>query len=111
MQKSTVGGAILSVVNFVKMLKDGFSWLNEILMVIGVALTTVGAILLGVATLPAVIAGAVVAAVATNVCSYAFTTWVPTILVSKGISLSSSLLTSSLMMLGAPFGCLIGQNN
>lgn len=33
----------------------------------------------------------VVAAVATNVCSYAFTTWVPTILVSKGISLSSSL--------------------
>lgn len=50
----------------------------------------------------------VVAAVATNVCSYAFTTWVPTILVSKGISLSSSLLTSSLMMLGAPFGCLIG---
>lgn len=64
---STVGGAILSVVNFVKMLKDGFSWLNEILMVIGVALTTVGAILLGVAALPAVIAGAVVAAVATIV--------------------------------------------
>lgn len=64
---STVGGAILSVVNFVKMLKDGFSWLNEILMVIGVALTTVGAILLGVAALPAVIVGAVTAAVATIV--------------------------------------------
>lgn len=64
---STVGGAILSVVNFVKMLKDGFSWLNEILMVVGIALTTVGAILLGVAALPAVIAGAVVAAVATIV--------------------------------------------
>lgn len=64
---STVAGAVLSVVNFVKMLKDGFSWLNEILMVIGVALTTVGAILLGVAALPAVIVGAVVAAVATIV--------------------------------------------
>lgn len=49
----------------------------------------------------------VVAAVAANVCSYTFTTWVPTILVSKGISLSSSLLTSSLMMFGAPFGCLM----
>lgn len=64
---STIAGTILSIVNFVKMLKDGFSWVNEILMVIGVALTTIGAILAGVAALPAVIVGAIVAAVATIV--------------------------------------------
>ena len=42
-------------------------------------------------------------------CSYAFTSWVPTILVKRGINLSSSLLTSTVMMLGAPVGCLIGS--
>lgn len=52
---------------------------------------------------------AVVAVAATNVCSYAFTSWVPTILVKRGINLSSSLLTSTAMMLGAPVGCLIGS--
>lgn len=64
---STIAGTILSIVNFVKMLKDGFSWVNEILMVIGVALATIGAILAGVAALPAVIVGAIAAAVATIV--------------------------------------------
>lgn len=64
---STIAGTILSIVNFVKMLKDGFSWVNELLMVIGVALATIGAILAGVAALPAVIVGAIVAAVATIV--------------------------------------------
>lgn len=52
---------------------------------------------------------AVVAVAATNVCSYAFTSWVPTILVKRGINLSSSLLTSTVMMLGALVGCLIGS--
>ena len=52
---------------------------------------------------------AVVAVAATNVCSYAFTSWVPTILIKRGINLSSSLLTSTVMMLGAPVGCLIGS--
>lgn len=64
---STIAGTILSIVNFVKMLKDGFSWVNELLMVIGVALATIGAILAGVAALPAVIVGAIVAAVSTIV--------------------------------------------
>lgn len=64
---SAIAGTILSIVNFVKMLKDGFSWVNEILIVIGVALATIGAILAGVAALPAVIVGAIVAAVATIV--------------------------------------------
>lgn len=62
---SAIAGTILSIVNFVKMLKDGFSWVNELLMVIGIALATIGAILAGVAALPAVIVGAIVAAVAT----------------------------------------------
>ncbi|WP_240542007.1 MFS transporter [Bifidobacterium sp. CP2] len=52
---------------------------------------------------------AIVAVGATNVCSYAFTSWVPTILVKRDINLSSSLITSTLMMLGAPVGCLIGS--
>ncbi|MBT1164493.1 MFS transporter [Bifidobacterium felsineum] len=52
---------------------------------------------------------AIVAVSATNVCSYAFTSWVPTILVKRGINLSSSLTTSTMMMLGAPVGCLIGS--
>ncbi|HCH22466.1 MAG TPA: MFS transporter [Bifidobacterium sp.] len=52
---------------------------------------------------------AIVAVAATNVCSYAFTSWVPTILVKRGIDLSSSLWTSTLMMCGAPVGCLIGS--
>lgn len=64
---STIAGTILSIVNFVKMLKDGFSWVNELLMVIGVALATIGAILAGVAALPAVIVGTIVAAVSTIV--------------------------------------------
>lgn len=64
---SAIAGTILSIVNFVKMLKDGFSWVNEILMVIGVALATIGAILAGAAALPAVIVGAIVAAVSTIV--------------------------------------------
>lgn len=64
---SAIAGTILSIVNFVKMLKDGFSWVNELLMVIGVALATIGAILAGVAALPAVIVGTIVAAVATIV--------------------------------------------
>ena len=52
---------------------------------------------------------ATVAVSATNVCSYAFTSWVPTILLKRGINLSGSLWISTLMMLGAPLGCLIGS--
>lgn len=52
---------------------------------------------------------AIVAVSATNVCSYAFTSWVPTILLKRGINLSSSLFTSTLMMVGAPVGCLVGS--
>lgn len=64
---STVGGAILAVTNFVKMMKDGFSWLNEILMIVGTALAAVGAVILGVAAAPAALVAAIVAAVGTIV--------------------------------------------
>ena len=62
---SLIGGGILSVVNFVKMLMDGFSWLNEILMVIGTALAAVGAVLLGAEAAVAAIVAGIVAGIST----------------------------------------------
>lgn len=64
---SIVGGAIMAVVNFFDMLKEGFSWLNEILMVIGIALAAVGAVILGAHALIAAVIAAIVAAVATAI--------------------------------------------
>ena len=51
----------------VDMFKKGFSVVKEIIMVVGIALATLGAILLGVAAFPAVVVGAIVAALATVV--------------------------------------------
>lgn len=64
---STISGVVLAVTNFVKMLKDGFSWFNEILMVLGTALAAVGAVILGVSAPIAAVVAAVVAAVGTIV--------------------------------------------
>lgn len=64
---SVVTGAIIALVSWVSMLIDGFSWLKEILMVVGIALAVVGAIILGASVWPAIIVGAVVAVVATLV--------------------------------------------
>ena len=64
---AVVGGGVLALVNFATMLQDGFSWVNEILMLIGITLGVVGAIFLGIAATPAIIAGAIIAAVATIV--------------------------------------------
>lgn len=58
-------GAFTAISNFVTMLKNGFSWLNEALMLVGVAITAVGAVILGVAAAPAAIIAGIVAAVAT----------------------------------------------
>jgi MFS transporter, putative metabolite:H+ symporter len=49
-----------------------------------------------------------VAASATIICQYTFTTWVPTLLGRRGIGISGSLGLSTLMMVGAPLGCLLG---
>lgn len=64
---SSVGGALLAVVNFVSMLKDGFSWLKEALMVLGVAITAIGAVILGVPASIAAAVAAITAGVATAV--------------------------------------------
>lgn len=51
-----VGGAIIAFKSFRDMLENGFSWLNEALMSIGIAITAISAILLGA---PAVVVGVV----------------------------------------------------
>ena len=63
---SIVSGAVIAITNFFSMLKTGFSWVKEALMLVGTALAAVGAVILGApATIAAVIA-AIVAAVATS---------------------------------------------
>lgn len=54
-------GAFTAISNFVTMLKNGFSWLNEALMLVGVTITAVGAVILGVAAAPAAITAGIVA--------------------------------------------------
>lgn len=66
---SVVTGAFTAIYNFVQMLKNGFNWLNEALMVVGVAITTIGVIILapieGIGIAIAALVGAIVASVAT----------------------------------------------
>ena len=62
---SVISGAVTAVVNFFAMWQDGFSWLNEALMILGTAITAIGAVILGIGAAPAAIVAAVVAAVAT----------------------------------------------
>jgi len=62
-----IGGAVIAVTNFVGMLKNGFSWAKEALMLLGTALAAVGAIILGAPALIAGVIAAIVAAVATAV--------------------------------------------
>lgn len=60
-----VAGAALAFTSFFGMLQDGFSWLNEIVMLLGIAIVSVGAIILGIpAGIAAAVAG-VIAAIAT----------------------------------------------
>lgn len=62
---SVISGAVIAVVNFFAMWQDGFSWLNEALMILGTAITAIGAVILGIGAAPAAIVAAVVAAAAT----------------------------------------------
>lgn len=64
---AVIGGAVMAVTNFFGMLKDGFSWLKEALMVIGIAIAAVGAVILGAPALVAAVVAGIVAAVATLV--------------------------------------------
>lgn len=62
-----VAGLAMAFGSFFSMLKDGFSWFKEILMVIGIALAAVGAVILGVPAGIAAAVAAIVAVVATAV--------------------------------------------
>ena len=62
-----IGGAVLALTNFAGMLKNGFSWAREALMLLGIALAAVGAVILGAPALIAGVIAAIVAAVATSV--------------------------------------------
>lgn len=64
---SVIGGAALAVTNFFDMLKNGFSWLSEALMVAGVAIAAVGAVILGAPAAVAAVVAGIIAAVATLV--------------------------------------------
>ena len=54
-------GVVVAILSFVQMLQEGFSWLNEIIMIVGIAIAAVAAVILGV---PAAVAAAVAAIIA-----------------------------------------------
>lgn len=60
-----ISGAALAVTSFFSMWENGWSVLGEILKDIGIALSAIGAVILGAAAWPAAIVAAVVAAVST----------------------------------------------
>lgn len=62
---SVISGVAIAVTNFLDMWKTGFTWLKETLMVLGTALTAVGAIILGAPALVAGVVAGIVAVVAT----------------------------------------------
>ena len=64
---AVIGGTVMAVTNFFGMLKDGFSWVKEALMVIGTIIAAVGAVILGAPALVAAVVAGIVAAVATLV--------------------------------------------
>lgn len=53
---------------------------------------------------------AIVAVSAVMLCQYTFTSWVPTLLVKRGINVVHSLSFSTIMMIGAPVGAIIGAS-
>lgn len=64
---SIVSGGLLAIFNFIDMLNEGFNWLNEILMVLGIGITAVGAIILGAEATAVAVIAAIIAGIATLV--------------------------------------------
>jgi phage-related protein len=62
-----ITGTVTAVTSFFDMLKNGFSWLKEILMIIGIALAAVGAVILGAPAAIAAVIAAIVAVVMTAI--------------------------------------------
>ncbi|MBW1605137.1 MFS transporter [Lactobacillus sp. Sy-1] len=52
---------------------------------------------------------ATIAVSAVIICQYTFTSWVPTLLVKRGIDVHNSLFASAIMLMGAPIGCAFGS--
>lgn len=61
---TSIGGAILAVVNFIDQWKNGFDAIKAVLVVIGSALVAVGGVILGIVGWPAVIVAAIIGAIA-----------------------------------------------
>lgn len=62
-----IGGVALAASSFFSMWNEGFSWAKEAVMLFGIALTAVGAVILGAPALVAAVIAGIVAAVATAV--------------------------------------------
>nr|DAF15618.1 MAG TPA: minor tail protein [Caudoviricetes sp.] len=62
---SIIAGAGIAITNFFSMWREGFSWLKEALMVIGIAIAAVGAVILGAPALVSGVIAGIVAVVAT----------------------------------------------
>lgn len=62
-----IGGATLAITNFADMLRNGFNWVQEGLMLVGIAIAGVGAFILGAPALVAAVVAGIVAAVSTLV--------------------------------------------
>lgn len=62
---SIIAGAGIAITNFFSMWRDGFSWLKEALMLVGVAIAAVGAVILSVPATAAAAIAAIVAGIAT----------------------------------------------
>ncbi|MEJ6401107.1 MFS transporter [Nicoliella lavandulae] len=52
---------------------------------------------------------AITAVSASLLCQYTFTSWVPTLLAGRGISIIHSMWFATIMMIGAPIGAFIGS--
>lgn len=62
-----LSGGLLTIISFVDMLNNGFSWMKEILMLVGIALMAIGAVILGAPAMVAAIVAIIVAVVLTLV--------------------------------------------
>ena len=62
---SIIAGAGIAITNFFSMWREGFSWLKEALMLVGVAIAAVGAVILSVPATAAAAIAAIVAGIAT----------------------------------------------
>jgi hypothetical protein len=59
-----VTGVVSAISSFISILTEGFSWLKEIIMLVGIAITAIGTIILGAPAMIAIIVATIVAIIA-----------------------------------------------